>query len=156
MAKKAPKPPVTKKLLRKRADMLWSLAVRLDWNEKCAVCGRKAKDAHHLISRRYEKCRYALLNGVALCAACHTFDGNPAGKGSPSAHGNSRAFAKWLDATHPNIAQWVDDNTGTRFEGTTNEWYLCDVIRDLKQYVPDEEYERIVGVKLSQWLDENE
>ena len=157
MPKKKPnKPPVKKKQLRARADTLWSLAVRHDWANKCAVCGRRAKDAHHLISRRYEATRYELRNGLALCAACHTFDGNPAGKGSPSAHGNSRAFAKWLDRTHPAIAEWVDENTGAKFNGTVNEWYLCDVIRRLKEYVPEKDYERIVKVTLIRWLEENE
>ena len=33
--------------LRDCADQLWSLAVRDDWNNRCAVCGFGKCEAHH-------------------------------------------------------------------------------------------------------------
>lgn len=143
--------------LKDMADQLWSLAIKDDWNHSCAICGsRGILNSHHLIPRRYQATRYELRNGIALCASCHTFDGNPSGCGRPSAHGNSSAFDQWMRERHPDIVEWVGLHNGTKFDGTTNAAYYCSEIRRLKQYVSESDYERIVGVKFSRWLEENE
>ena len=60
--------------LKEIAAQLWSLAVRADWANKCAVCGYGKTEAHHLIPRQHEATRYNIRNGIALCASHHQFD----------------------------------------------------------------------------------
>lgn len=55
----------------READRLWSLLVRS--RGKCEAEGphKGALQGAHGFSRRYRHTRWALLNGFALCAACH-------------------------------------------------------------------------------------
>jgi len=133
------------------ADKLYSLAVRYDWGNKCAVCGAGKCEAHHLIPRQHQKTRYDLRNGIALCPVHHKFDADI------SPHQNSAGWMLWLWDYRREVHDWylekVRDHQHRKFEGTTNAQYYCDVIRSLKQYVEEEDYERIVGVKFSQWLE---
>jgi hypothetical protein len=132
------------------ADMLWSIAVRDDWDNRCAVCGNSKCEAHHLIPRQHPKTRHDLQNGIALCANHHQFDADI------SPHQNAAGFVLWLQETYPGNAEWVfemmDSGSHRNFEGTTNAFYYCDVIRDLKQYVDEQDYVRIVGKRFSAYL----
>lgn len=128
--------------LRDLADQLWSVAVRSDWANKCAVCGNRKCEAHHLIPRQHEATRYTLRNGMALCATHHQFDK------FLSPHMNAAGFIRWLESEHPNLAEWVFDNCRPKFSGTRTAAYYCDVIRSLKPYV-EQDFERIVGVKFA-------
>jgi hypothetical protein len=136
------------------ADRLWSLAVRNDWANKCAVCGSKELHAHHLFSRSWPKVRYDLNNGIAMCATHHKFDP------SVSPHANGKGFDCWLREHHRLRWQWYDLQGKTkvyqRFDGVRNAQYYCDAIRSLRDYVEEDDYTRIVGVKFSRWLEENE
>lgn len=138
--------------LRDIADRLWSFAVRSDWNWKCAVCGHGKVEAHHVICRQHARTRYMLRNGLSLCSTHHQFDADV------SPHQNAAGFLLWLSDTYPELHQWytetVERNQHKVFMVTTNATYYCDVIRNLKQYVSDEDYERIVGIKFSRWLEE--
>ena len=65
--------------LAKEADRLWAKVIKLPG--KCAICGKGEPEvqlqAAHLASRRYRNTRWALDNGVPLCAGHHvayTFD----------------------------------------------------------------------------------
>ena len=87
---------------------------------------------------------------MALCNTHHVWDADL------SPHQNPAAFVSWLECEHPAIAEWMFDNCRPTFEGTTNVSYYCDVIRSLKEYVEPEDYERIVGIRFSRWLEENE
>jgi len=143
--------------LRDMADRLWSLAVRNDWNWKCAVCGCGGSgklEAHHLLPRQHENYRYDLRNGICLCSRHHQFHPDT------SPHQNAAGWVQWLAEYQPNIHRWyIETNSGVRFrqfKGIKNAAYYCDVIRSLRQYVDDEDYVRIVGVKFSRWLEENE
>ena len=138
------------------ADKLWALAVKDDWAHKCAVCGRADKQlhAHHLIPRQWYATRYELMNGICLCASCHQFDADV------SPHQNAAGWMTWLFNNHPKLEEWyttsVEFGDHKKFEGTKNAAYYCDVIRSLKEYVEEDDYTRIVGVKFSRWLEENE
>jgi len=145
-----------KMTLKSHADKLWSIAVRSDWNWRCAICGSTDCQAHHLITRRYQSTRYELRCGISLCPGCHTFDGTPGGKGRPSAHVNTHAFDQWMRDHHPDIIQWVHEHAGERFDGTTNADYYIETIKRLKEYVDEDAFVRIVGVKFSRWLEESE
>ena len=133
--------------LRDMADRLWSLAVRADWANKCAVCGARDCEAHHLVPRQHEATRYTLRNGIALCCHCHQFNRYS------SPHQNSAGWIKWLEWHHPTLAEWYFDNCRPKFDGTKNAAHYIDVIRSLRQYVEPDDFERIVGVKFSRFLE---
>lgn len=133
--------------LRDIADKLWSLAVRDDWAGRCAVCGGEPVEAHHLIPRQYEKTRYDLDNGVALCARHHKLD-----KDSP--HQNAAAWLDWLRVNLPTQYATTTANPRPTFSGIVNWVYLADIIQSLKEYVDEDEFIRVVGVRFSKWLEE--
>lgn len=136
--------------LKEMADRLWSLAVRADWANRCAVCGSTKIDAHHLVPRQHEATRYDLQNGIALCSSHHQWDKDI------SPHQNAAGWCVWLRDHHPTRASWYIENRRPVFTGQKNAPYYCSVIRRLKQYVDPSEYESVVGVKFAAWLEEQE
>ena len=150
--KKTNKNVPAKGRLRDMADHLWSTAVHDDWANKCAVCGRGgAVDAHHLFPRQWTATRYELRNGIALCALHHKFDA------ATSPHMNAMGWVKWLGAHHRELSAWYTDMEQSedykQFDGTKTALFYCDIITDLRQYVMDDDYRKICGVKFSAWLD---
>ena len=140
--------------LRDLADKLWSLAVREDWANKCAICGKRSYlNAHHLIYRHNEAVKYLLENGICMCGYCHTM----CPKYSP--HLNGFAFTAWLKKHHHERALWcestVEFGDHMRFDGTTNPAYYIEQIRRLSKYVSDEQFVKVVGVQFAEWLEEN-
>lgn len=136
--------------MRDMCDTLWSRKVRAFWNWKCAVCGKGKIDAHHIVPRQFEATRYDPKNGIGLCSYCHQFDP----KVSP--HQNAAGFLKWLREKHPATAERYEANPRPEFTGTKNADYYCGVIRDLRQYFERDEFEKVVGIKFTAWLEENE
>lgn len=141
--------------LKEMADQLWSLAIRADWDDKCAVCGsRQSLNAHHLIPRQHEATRYDLRNGISLCAHCHQYSADI------SPHQNAAGWILWLEAHQWQRYNWLIQTTANgehkRFSGTKNADYYCDTIRRLRQYVDEADYFRIVGLRFSEWLDTRE
>jgi len=137
------------------ADRLWSLAVRDDWANKCAVCGTGSElNAHHLISRQHQTTRYDLRNGICLCARHHKWCGDM------SPHENAEGFRQWMEKNHPLRRQWWSETIATQaykhFDGITDEPYYCGIIEGFREYFEPEAFERIVGVKFAAWLEENE
>ncbi len=139
-----------KSRLRKFADDLWSLAVRADWAGKCAVCGKPKCEAHHVIPRQHEATRYELRNGIALCSWDHQW--NP----DTAPHANAAGWLLWLSAHYPELHQWCIDTTANgqhkTFDGKVTPSYFCDQILRLKEYVPEDDYERIIGKRFAKWL----
>jgi hypothetical protein len=141
--------------LRDMADQLWSKAVKADWSHKCAICGRgDSLNSHHLIPRTHQATRYLLRNGISLCKHHHVFCNDR------SPHGNGMGFVLWLDANHLALGEWVfemlDNGDHRKFNGTTNAAYYIDIILGLREYVDEDEYSSIVGVKFGQYLDQLE
>ena len=134
--------------LRDMSDRLWSLAVRADWAHKCAVCGARDCEAHHLVPRQHEATRYELRNGIALCCHCHQFDADL------SPHQNGAGWIKWLEWHHLAVAEWLFDNCRLKFDGTKNAAHYIEVIRSLRQYVEPDDFDRIVGIKFGRHLEE--
>ncbi len=130
------------------ADQLWSLAVRDDWNWECAVCEAGKVEAHHLIPRQNGFFRYDLNNGIALCAQHHQFcpDLSP--------HQNAAGWLQWLMEHHTERWQWYMENVRAQHTVTRNVQYYLEAIRDLQQYVPDDEFQRIVGKRFAAYLSE--
>lgn len=134
--------------LRDMADRLWSLAVRSDWNWRCAVCRSGKCEAHHLVPRQHQATRYELRNGIALCTHCHQFDKDL------SPHQNAAGFIFWLESHHADLAEWYFDNRRPRFDETLNAAYYCEQIQRLRQYVEPEDFVRVVGVKFAAYLED--
>ena len=151
--RRKPRKPTNSKVpakgrLRDMADQLWSLAVRSDWSNRCAVCGNGKCEAHHLVPRQHQATRYALENGVALCAGCHKFDKNI------SPHLNAAAWLEWLRDHWPIRHAWYIANPRPTFDGVVTPAYYCGVILNLKQYVEEADFDRIVGVKFGRYLED--
>lgn len=139
--------------LREMADRLWANAVKSDWANRCAMCGRRGNlNSHHLIPRQHYRFRYELRNGCCLCARCHQFcpDRSP--------HQNPAGFVMWLEQRHHALSKWYFAQMAGEYRrpiDTKNASYFCGVIRGLREYVDPEEFERICGVRFAQWLEEN-
>lgn len=136
--------------LKDMADRLWSLAVRSDWNGKCAVCGKGPCDAHHLIPRMNAAMRYSLHNGIALCSSHHQFCPQL------SPHQNAAGWMEWLRTNQPLRYEWyvetVTNGDHLKFTGTTNAPYYCGVILSFREYVEPEKFQEIVGIAFSKHL----
>jgi predicted restriction endonuclease len=53
-------------------DELWARDVKHRDRGKCVVCGaRRRVEAAHIVSRKYQKLRCSVDNGVTLCPSCH-------------------------------------------------------------------------------------
>lgn len=136
--------------LRDIADSLWSLAVKSDWAYKCAVCGKRGNlNSHHLVPRQHEATRYLLRNGICLCVNCHQFDVDL------SPHQNAEGWRVWLKTHHRILSEWYAEHyRPPQFAGTKNVEYYLGVIRDLRQYVEADDFERIVGIGLARRLED--
>ena len=138
-------PDKSLKTLRAHCDRLWSLSVRHDWVDRCAVCGSSTTEAHHMTPRSYEATRFNVNNGIALCFTHHYSDKEMA------PHMNAAGWMAWLLREHPGRAEWYIDNRRPVFAGKKNVEYYLGVIRRLQQYVEPLEFERIVGVRFAAW-----
>ena len=134
--------------LRDIADQLWSLAVRSDWDHRCAVCGNGNVEAHHLVPRQFTATRHVIKNGIALCPNCHKFDP------IVSPHLNAAGWIAWLGNHYPYLREWYFLNQQPVFEGTTNALYYCDIIWELREYFDEGEWERTAGIRFATWLEE--
>jgi len=137
--------------LRDMADRLWSLAVKYDWAQKCAVCGRRENlNAHHLVPREHNATRYERTNGICLCAHCHQWDKDI------SPHQNAAGWLEWLREHHTELWIWYIENPRPKFDGTTNAAYYIEQIRNLWECVEPHEFESIVGVRFATYLTEGD
>lgn len=88
------------KSLPKKADMLWSLAVRK--LGECSYCGsRENLNAHHIFSRHNKSVRWDLDNGICLCAKHHVFSDQF------SAHKTPTEFTYWLEKQYSK--EWLEN-----------------------------------------------
>lgn len=135
--------------LRAIADDLWSLAVKIDWAMKCAVC-KTTNDlqSHHLIKRcNCNAHRYTLDNGICLCANHHQW--NP----HCSPHNGEVGFVAWLYSHHPQRIHWVLEHQSDKLESrSVSQGFYLEKIKGLRQYVEDDDFQRIVGVRLCEYL----
>lgn len=150
--KKTNKNVPAKGRLRDMADGLWSIAVRDDWGNRCAVCGKSKCEAHHLIPRENESTHYELCNGIALCPSHHKFDP----KISP--HCNAAGWLLWLSENHPLRHEWYTETVGNgnhlTFDGIKNAQHYMGIIHQLKEYVNTDDFTRVVGIRFSKYLEE--
>ena len=70
--KRTPKRRVSRMALRKKADKLFSIAIRERDGWACRACGSAGMpQAAHIVSRRYAAVRWSMDNCVTLCKSCH-------------------------------------------------------------------------------------
>lgn len=80
---------------RDRLDKEWSLLVRAEFNNQCAICGtNRYIHAHHIFPREWKWSRHLDINGIALCAKHHKFDL------ICSPHRNALVFIIWYSVHH--------------------------------------------------------
>lgn len=79
-----------KKNINKALDSAWSKLVKLEWGNKCAVCGnRRSLNSHHIYSRAKKSVCWDTMNGICLCVKHHI--------GTEfSAHKTPNDFTFWL------------------------------------------------------------
>lgn len=84
----------------------WSISVRGNYSNKCAVCGKGGKiDAHHHIPKELlingdDSHRYDVKNGIALCPRHHKFC-------LQSAHKNYIWFYEWMLKNEPKTIKYL-------------------------------------------------
>lgn len=89
-------------LWKNKADKEWKIAVHNKWGGKCAICkSDKYVQAHHLIPREMLSHRHIIDNGILLCAKHHKYSFEL------SAHKAPIAFTQWLINNHPDIWNWL-------------------------------------------------
>lgn len=84
-----------KKTLKNKADKLWREAVWKRDKYQCQVCGKEARNAHHIVGRRNFRLRWEIDNGITLCPYHHTFSS------TFSAHQTPTIFAEWFRDMFP-------------------------------------------------------
>ena len=86
---------------KKKKDQYWASMIKLDYDNKCAVCGKTERlNAHHILPREFLKTRWDRMNGIALCPGCHKFC-------MKSAHKNGFWFVKWLNENEPEKTEYL-------------------------------------------------
>jgi hypothetical protein len=94
----------TRKSLANKADRLWREAIWAIFGDKCAVCGKPCRNAHHLIGRRNFRLRWDKKNGINLCPEHHTFSSKF------SAHQTPTIFAAWFKERFPVIDAYLKEH----------------------------------------------
>lgn len=83
-----------KQKLIKKADDLWSIAVKINWWHKCAYSGSSENlNSHHIESRSHYATRWSIDNWICLTSNHHTFSQEF------SAHKTPAKFREWLIET---------------------------------------------------------
>jgi len=136
--------------LRDMADRLWSLAVRDNWDNRCAICGSGKVEAHHLTPRQHEETRYDLKNGIALCSHCHKFDADL------SPHLNAAGWLGWLQKHHWDVWSWYCANSRPNFSGVKNAAHYIEHLKRLRPHIVAGTFRTVVGVTFARWLEAEE
>lgn len=78
--------------LTKKADLLWSEAVKINYSYACQYCGKKEYlNSHHLFTRSRKSTRFDIDNWICLCSGHHTLSSEF------SAHQTWNEFFLWLE-----------------------------------------------------------
>ncbi len=93
---------VIRKHLTKRADELWSIAVKVKFGWKCAISNKTDNlEAHHLIRRGNYTHRWTVENGICLNSGWHTLGSKISAHGATDV---TERFRDWMRRNHP--GQW--------------------------------------------------
>jgi NADH dehydrogenase/NADH:ubiquinone oxidoreductase subunit G len=90
-----------------KKDREWAALVKMRYNNKCIVCGKKERlNAHHIIPRQNRRFKHDVRNGIALCPKHHRFSFDV------SAHQNPFVFYQLLQVESPDIFKSVMEMLG--------------------------------------------
>lgn len=123
------KTKTTLQKLEKKADDLWSLAVKLNYNSRCAYSwGTDNLNSHHIESRTHRPTRWDIENGICLTSNHHTFSQ------VFSAHKTPAKFTAWLRDTKWD--KYVDDlHRKSRGVLKVTEEFLLETIKELEDFI---------------------
>ena len=88
----------SRKTLKNKCDKLWSVIIRS--GRVCEICGRPARDPHHVVGRKNHILRWDIRNGVRLCFTHHT-------GGNKSAHNDPLWFMDWFKKHRPDDYEYL-------------------------------------------------
>jgi len=130
---------------KQKADILWSLIIRLR-SKQCQVCGKKAyitkkgllvggMNAHHIIGRGNWLFRHDLNNGHCLCVGCHKLIGQR------SPHAGSivgiTAYVDWFKDNCPKQWAWFDEH---KYEKGKPPKPFEDIFHELEKRIANKDY----------------
>lgn len=114
---------------KKKADDLWSEAVKVNYGYKCAYCGTSDNlNSHHIYTRSRMATRWDMDNGICLCADHHTFSQEF------SAHKTPAKFYAWLcDLKWEDYVMDIEKKSQSICKVTSDilEWY----IKEFKEFI---------------------
>lgn len=114
---------------KKKADDLWSEAVKVNYGHRCAYCGTSENlNSHHIYTRSRMATRWDIDNGICLCANHHTFSQEF------SAHKTPAKFHAWLcDLKWPDYVEAIEKKSLSVCKVTTE--MLEGHIAELKSFI---------------------
>ena len=117
--------------LTKKADKLWSEAVKIEYNHECQYCWKKEYlNSHHLFTRARRATRWDIDNGMCLCSGCHTLSSKF------SAHQTPLEFFEWLEWIRGR--DWIDNlSKRSRAICSVSSELLHDKIKELELYIKE-------------------
>lgn len=99
---------VIRKHLIKQADELWSIAVKVKFNWKCAISNKTDNlEAHHLIRRGNWTHRWTVENGVCLNSGWHTLGSKISAHGATDV---TERFRDWMRGYQPKQWLWFKEH----------------------------------------------
>ena len=137
---------VVRRHLEALADELWSIAVKAEFDWKCAISNKAENlESHHLIRRGNWTHRYPVLNGLCLNSYYHSLGSEIAAHGATDV---TERFREWMQKHHPMQWVWFEKHRNDPSRKPDIDELLKIVIRleeEVEGYVYDVKEERDLG-----------
>ena len=119
------------KKLEEKADNLWSKAVKINYNNKCAFSGSSENlNSHHINTRSRNATRWDIDNWICLTSNHHTFSQ------SFSAHKTPAKFMNWLIGIKwETFVENLEKKSRSYCKVTTE--YIQEQIKILEEFISD-------------------
>lgn len=107
--------------LERTANSLWQMLMHVIWRGHCARCrGMWGTAGHHITKRRYHAVKYAIMNGILLCASCHEW-----------AENHEQEFLQWLREKYYSLYVWHMQNLNPPIRRIPA-WEMREIIKQLR------------------------
>jgi len=116
-------------VLTKKADKLWSEAVKINYNYECQYCWKKEYlNSHHLYTRSRRATRWDIENGICLCSWCHTLSSNFSAHQTPLEFFERLEWIRWRD--------WIDElSNKSRHTIKVTPEFLHNRIKEIEDFI---------------------